>query len=170
MLCSNILKTYCRLNFLNMTNTSNNWFCYILHSTVKTNITYNGSTNNIKRRLRQHNGELVGGAKATSKNRPHKIYCLVSGLPNQIEALRCEWKIKHPTGHKRRPNKYCGAEGRIKGLNLMLKEDKTTSKSDFLIKDMDLSIRIIKKYAHLIDQLDYINIIIVDEIDLDYPP
>lgn len=144
------------------------WYCYILHSTINYNITYNGSTNNIVRRLRQHNGELVGGANATMKNRPHKIYCLVTGLPNHKEALRCEWKIKHPTGSRKRPNIYCGVDGRIKGLNLLLQNDKTTSKSEMLIKDMDLTIWIVLDKAHLLTNVPTnIKVIHVLQIDLD---
>ena len=39
-----------------------NYVCYILKCG---NYTYNGCTNNFKRRIRQHNGEIVGGAKCT---------------------------------------------------------------------------------------------------------
>ena len=153
-----------------MDNNNKRWYCYILHSTTKTNVTYNGSTNNIKRRIRQHNGELVGGAKATFINRPHKIYCLVTGLPNKIEALRCEWKIKHPTGHpKKRPSEYCGQDGRIKGLNLLLQDEKFTSKSDLNIKDIDLIIYIVEDKKHLLTNVpENIKIIPVEEIDLDH--
>jgi len=43
---------------------SNNYIIYLLYNTENT-CTYVGITNNPKRRLRQHNGELVGGAKYT---------------------------------------------------------------------------------------------------------
>lgn len=43
------------------------WFCYILRNRDPRyrNMTYNGSTNDPIRRLRQHNEEISGGAKAT---------------------------------------------------------------------------------------------------------
>ena len=44
-----------------------NYICYILKCG---NYTYNGCTNNFKRRIRQHNGEIVGGAKCTSRRDP----------------------------------------------------------------------------------------------------
>ena len=42
------------------------WSCYILFSNGKS---YTGASNNVNKRLRQHNGELAGGAKATQMNR-----------------------------------------------------------------------------------------------------
>lgn len=74
------------------------YVCYVLQSVDKPQWTYCGSTNNIKRRIRQHNGEICGGAKATHKNRPWRVWYLVSGFgTNQKAALRYEWfcKIKH---------------------------------------------------------------------------
>ena len=68
------------------------WFVYLL-STVDAPIrTYVGATLDINRRLRQHNGELAGGARATSMV-PGGWYrvCYVSGFENQREALRFEW-------------------------------------------------------------------------------
>jgi predicted GIY-YIG superfamily endonuclease len=85
-------------------------------------LTYNGSTNNISRRLRQHNGEITGGAKAT-KGHKWEIYALVSGFKCHRETLSFEWKIKHPTKTKRRPAKYCGVNGRILGLNLVINQN-----------------------------------------------
>jgi len=49
--------------------------CYLLlskHPSIKTTKTYIGSTPDPVRRLRQHNGEIIGGAKKTSKSRPCK--------------------------------------------------------------------------------------------------
>jgi len=36
-------------------------------------------------RLRQHNGELKGGAKAASAGRPWNLACLVEGFANRSE-------------------------------------------------------------------------------------
>jgi len=35
--------------------------------------------------LRQHNGELKGGAKAASAGRPWNVACLVEGFANRSE-------------------------------------------------------------------------------------
>ena len=43
---------------------NNNYIIYLLYNT-KSTCTYVGITNNPNRRIRQHNGDLVGGAKYT---------------------------------------------------------------------------------------------------------
>ena len=109
------------------------WFCYILRNTHEKykNITYNGSTNNPIRRLRQHNEEIVGGAKATKgKEQSWEIYVLLTGFDNKINTLSCEWRIKHPTNKKLRPKKYCGVKGRVISLNEILQLENWTSKCD----------------------------------------
>lgn len=110
------------------------WYCYILRSINPffDNQTYNGSTNNLVRRLRQHNEQIGGGAKATSNKGPWEYYAVLTGFSTHNEALSCEWKIKHPTGKKLRPKKYCGILGRIDALNIVLGLDKWTSKSEGL--------------------------------------
>lgn len=108
-----------------------NWYCYILRTInpFYDNCTYNGSTNNLTRRLRQHNGQIGGGAKATSNKGPWEYYAILTGFENHNETLSCEWRIKHPTGKKLRPKKYCGILGRIESLNLVLNLEKWTNKS-----------------------------------------
>ena len=108
--------------------TDNIWYCYIIRSInpFYANLTYNGSTNNMFRRLRQHNGEITGGAKATRNKGPWEPYAILTGFQTHQEALSCEWRIKHPTNQRKRPNKYCGINGRIESLNIVLNLDNWT--------------------------------------------
>jgi predicted GIY-YIG superfamily endonuclease len=55
---------------------------------------YVGSTNNPSRRIRQHNGEIVGGAKYTSKWRPWEPRALYGPYANRSEALKAERALK----------------------------------------------------------------------------
>lgn len=98
------------------------YYCYIIRSINPkySNHTYNGSTNNLTRRLRQHNGIIVGGAKSTKNKGPWEYLAIWEGFDNKKEALSCEWKIKHPTNTIKRPTKFNGVKGRIKSLNLLL--------------------------------------------------
>jgi hypothetical protein len=52
--------------------------CYLLRSTVQRAFNYIGSTPNMVRRLRQHNGENKGGAKRTSRKtlKPWEVACI----------------------------------------------------------------------------------------------
>jgi len=52
-----------------MTTEEKNYIVYLLHNSENP-CTYIGSTNNPSRRIRQHNGELVGGARYTHRNKP----------------------------------------------------------------------------------------------------
>lgn len=107
------------------------WYCYILRNKNPqySNLTYNGSTNNPKRRLRQHNGEISGGAVYTKKAPAGwEIYFLMTGFPDHKNALSCEWRIKHTEGKPRcqRPPHHRGTKGRIVALNDILRLDKWT--------------------------------------------
>jgi predicted GIY-YIG superfamily endonuclease len=134
---------------------SSEWFCYILKSQdpLHPNLTYNGKTNDPKRRLRQHNGEISGGARATTRARPWEMYVLISGFKSEIDALRCEWRIKHPTKSRKRPKMYCGVEGRVKSLNLVLNDTKWTSKCSEESCKTPLTVCIKSGYEHLLGPL-----------------
>lgn len=69
-------------------------YVYILQSTIKNNKSYVGVSNNLIRRLQQHNGEKSGGARFTRSSRPWKFFAIFS-LKNRHDALSMEWKIKH---------------------------------------------------------------------------
>ena len=80
----------------------NNWSLYLLENT-ENKYTYLGVTVNIIRRIRQHNGELVGGAKYTSSNKGKGEWILKT-IVNDLtksEALSFERIIKN----KRRKGK-----------------------------------------------------------------
>jgi structure-specific endonuclease subunit SLX1 len=69
---------------------------YLLESTK--NATYVGATIDVNRRLRQHNKEIKGGARATgsrvSKGETWRRICYVSGFPDWTSALQFEWRWK----------------------------------------------------------------------------
>jgi predicted GIY-YIG superfamily endonuclease len=89
--------------------------------------TYVGYTKNLNRRLRQHNGEIKGGAKATRYGRPWRIICYISGFPDSKTALQFEWRMHHPPKYLK---KRCyGVEGRVKCIEEILKLDRFTKKS-----------------------------------------
>lgn len=77
---------------------------YVLQSTHPKyqHRTYVGYTVDLKRRIRQHNGELVGGAKYTKVGRPYRVVCFISGFPTKNAALQFEWRCHHPSGKVRK--------------------------------------------------------------------
>lgn len=56
--------------------------------------TYIGATVDLEHRLRQHRGELCGGARATSKRKGWKVHCHVENFPDWRSALQFEWRWK----------------------------------------------------------------------------
>lgn len=99
------------------------WYVYCLQSLSEDQKTYVGATTDTNRRLRQHNGELVGGARAT-KGRTWAIFCFV-GPFEKIDALRFEWRWKFFS----RKAKGSPLERRQTALNQLLElwEDKYPS-------------------------------------------
>lgn len=75
--------------------------CYIIKS-ISTGRLYIGYTLDFTRRLRQHNGEIVGGAKRTSKGRPWTPICIIKGFLDNSSALRFEYRLQH--NYKGRPS------------------------------------------------------------------
>jgi predicted GIY-YIG superfamily endonuclease len=99
------------------------WSCYCLLSNQNT--TYIGSTVNLERRLRQHNRELVGGAKATGRGDGWRRICFVTGFPDERSALQFEWKWKHSS----RKEKGTSVEKRLKALETLLNSEQSTRTS-----------------------------------------
>jgi len=72
------------------------YYLYLLYHPNK-NRTYLGISNNLKRRWRQHNGEIKGGAKATTAllGFGQWIPVCISPMENKSQALSFERKIKN---------------------------------------------------------------------------
>ena len=94
-------------------------YCYILY-TADLRQTYIGATVDPDRRLRQHNQELVGGARRTKGNQ-WKRALYVGGFPDWEATLQFEWSWKR---HGR--GKY-GLAGKIGALLNLLQSEKSTS-------------------------------------------
>jgi predicted GIY-YIG superfamily endonuclease len=75
--------------------TAPTYVCYTLVS-ANGRCTYVGITNCMARRLRQHNGELCGGAKYTTRRGGGwTVAWYVTGFRTKVEALQFEWALHH---------------------------------------------------------------------------
>jgi len=103
------------------------YLVYMLVSTVKPQQTYVGVTNNFRRRIRQHNGDLKhGGARRTRAYRPWRAFLHVTGL-TKTQALQLEWAIKH-----RRRGGVAGPDGRVRTLEFLMTQTRWTAKAPLI--------------------------------------
>lgn len=86
--------------------------------------TYIGATVDVDRRLRQHNREIKGGAKATQNHTWSRV-CYISHFPNWISALQFEWRWKNIS----RKQTGTQLEKKMKGLYHMFQLTKPTRKA-----------------------------------------
>ena len=105
------------------------FFVYLLEST--SHATYVGATVDLEHRLRRHNGEIKGGARATTmKVKKGEIWrraCYVEGFPTWSEALKFEWAWKF---YSRKLSKTLfPLERRKQALNMLISLEKSTSKA-----------------------------------------
>lgn len=109
------------------------WKFYIIENA---GCTYAGVSPDPERRLRQHNGEISGGAKyTTSKGPGWKHVCIVTGFRTKIEAMQFEWAVKHAP-----PRNAGGLKNRMRKLHEVMKRERWTSKSP-LSSDVPLTLQ-----------------------------
>tara|TARA_X000000950_G_scaffold15348_1_gene16641 strand:+ start:10004 stop:10381 length:378 start_codon:yes stop_codon:yes gene_type:complete len=112
---------------------------YLVYLLKSDKYSYVGMTNDFTRRMRQHNKEIKGGARYTSKRDSWYPVLIIDGFQDMKSAMQCEWRLKR--GKK-------GVEGRIRYLNdYISKNDKWTSKSD-IIKNQNLTYYIDEDYKN----------------------
>jgi predicted GIY-YIG superfamily endonuclease len=104
-------------------------YVYLLESTR--GATYVGATVDPNRRLRQHNHEITGGARATgSKVATGEIWervCYVSGFPTWSAALQFEWRFKQIS--RKLPTNMVPYQRRMKALKMLLELERSTTKA-----------------------------------------
>ena len=108
---------------------SSSFYVYLL--ICSDNTSYVGATVDLDRRLRQHNGEIKGGAHMTSmKLKQGKSWhraCYVSGFPTWQSALQFEWRWKQLTRKLNMAQKPIIR--RFSALRLLLSLDRSTTKA-----------------------------------------
>lgn len=116
------------------------WLVYCIKFKPQAQRTYVGATNDFTRRLRQHNGQLKGGAKYTtaavkrsrspSRHTFWQPIFVVRGFPDRRSALQFEWALKDQTMHHRSVRDL--VERRRTALAHLMCKDRATSKSPLL--------------------------------------
>jgi predicted GIY-YIG superfamily endonuclease len=76
------------------------WWVYLLHSGRRSR-SYIGIALDVDRRLRQHNGELAGGARSTRSGRPWRVSRTLGPFPDRSTASRIEYAWKQVRGRQR---------------------------------------------------------------------
>lgn len=117
------------------------WVLYILRSENRRR-SYVGVTVNLARRLRQHNGEIKGGAKATRGRGPWKIVGTVENLPTKRAALQLEWAMHHVRRLRkapRPPRRLSPTKRRVHNLlAAVLPRRRWTSKSPYCCPNLEV--------------------------------
>jgi predicted GIY-YIG superfamily endonuclease len=128
-------------------------YVYIIHSDFER--TYCGVTDDLERRLKQHNGIIKGGAKST-RGKSWEYFFIIEGFKNRIEALQFEWKMHHPDGKRKKDAKYYGLEGRLLSIKDVFEKHLVKEEN----KDIKYKIRGLNEYLFYFDDYHKDNILI----------
>lgn len=103
-------------------------YCYLLYTDE--GHTYVGATVDPDHRLRQHNGEIKGGARATgirvAQGLTWKRACMITGIPEWRSALQIEWRWKQ-LGRTQCQHIRQALPRRLHSLRLLLAQEKPTA-------------------------------------------
>jgi putative endonuclease len=113
---------------------------YLVYLLKCENLSYVGMTNDIFKRLRQHNGEIKGGSRYTSKRKGWYPVLIIDGFQDMKSAMQCEWRFKR--GKK-------GVNGRIKYLNDFLKNNERWTSKSVNIKEQNLTYYLDNDYMNI---------------------
>ena len=106
------------------------FYCYLLYTDAGQ--TYVGATVDVDRRLRQHNKEITGGARATGirvdQGLEWKRACYIQGIPEWRSALQIEWRWKQ-LGRTKCKNIKNPLVRRFHSLKTLLAMEKPTEKA-----------------------------------------
>lgn len=106
-----------------------NFYCYLLYT--EEGQTYIGATIDPDRRLRQHNKEISGGARATSmrvqQGLSWKRACYIENIPEWRTVLQIEWRWKQ-LGRTQFKHIKNPIERRLYSLKKLLSLEKPTEK------------------------------------------
>lgn len=104
-------------------------YCYLLYT--EEGQTYIGATVDVDRRLRQHNQEITGGARATGirvgQGLSWKRACYLTNIPEWRSALQIEWRWKQ-LGRTQCSKIKNPIDCRLYSLYVLLSLEKPTSK------------------------------------------
>ena len=83
---------------------SSEWVVYVIQGTSPDGKKpyYVGCTTDVARRIRQHNGEIAGGARSTSRSHSWELRVLHGPYFGRSEAQRVEYALKHSRRGARR--------------------------------------------------------------------
>lgn len=79
--------------FSNLCNVACKWWVYVIVSSTR-NLTYVGSTTDPLRRVKQHNGEIRGGAKSTRGKGPWLLGKVYGPYESRSSAFKAEIALK----------------------------------------------------------------------------
>jgi predicted GIY-YIG superfamily endonuclease len=106
------------------------FYCYLLYTDAGQ--TYVGATVDVDRRLRQHNKEISGGARATGmrvdQGLDWKRACHIQGIPEWRTALQIEWRWKQ-IGRTQCKHVKNPLRRRLQSLKVLLSMEKPTEKA-----------------------------------------
>ena len=90
-------------------------FLYVLASRARPGRSYVGVSNDTDKRLRQHNGEITGGARYTRRYRPWRVFARFR-IHSRRAALPLEYRVKRPYA----TSDGTGPKGRVAAVRRVL--------------------------------------------------